>query len=409
MVWLLFGLWVGSFVGWSTPLRAESARTEDPAAVTQAREYFRAGARAYSVGAYAAAVQAFEQAYRVAPRPAVLFSIAQAEKKLFFLSREPGHLEKALKLYREYLASDPEVARKNDATAAVAELMAARPTPPPATVEQAAELEPPVPTPPPTRVMIASPTEGARISLDGRPFVGSPLILEVTPGPHRVRVAAPGHLSHERSIVSVEGSLVTFDVALREQPARLAIQAPEGAELSIDGRLQGSFPFPRALELSAGAHLIVVTQPGYEPFSVEQEFERGETISMSVRLPRTLQRTASLVMFGAAASAVTAGGVFGYFALVQQSSAESFLEERDRSRLVPADLAAYDSARRDRDNLRLASAISFGAAVALTAGGIVLYTADSKSAPARAKTARMLRAVPAVGPGLLALELSQSF
>jgi len=408
-LWLLLGAWVGLFSSWGTPLRAETTRAESSGEVTQAREYFRAGARAYSVGAYAAAVQAFEQAYRIAPRPAVLFSIAQAEKKLFFLSREPGHLEKALKLYQEYLAAEPEAARKGDAMAAIAELMAARAASIPVVDERAPDAEPPVPPPAPTRVMITSPTEGARISLDGQAFVASPVIEEVTPGPHSVEVRAPGHLSDLRNIVSVEGSLVTFDVALREQPARLAIEAPAGAELSIDGRLQGSFPFPRPLEVAAGTHLIVVTQPGYEPFSVEQGFERGQTVSLTVRLPRTFQRTASLVMFGAAASVLTAGGVFGYFAWVQQNSAESFLEERDRSRLLPADLAAYDRARQDRDSLRLASVIAVGSGLALAGGAIVLYTADAKSAPARPRTARTLHAAPMVGPGLIALGLAQSF
>jgi len=88
----------------------------------KAREYFQAGAQAYAVGEFAAATQAFEQAYQLVPRPAVLFSIAQAERKQYFLDHQPEHLHKAIGPYKRYLDEEPQSGRKSDAVQALSEL-----------------------------------------------------------------------------------------------------------------------------------------------------------------------------------------------------------------------------------------------------------------------------------------------
>ena len=54
------------------------ARAEEPDLLVQMKAYFNAGAEAYELGDFAAAIQAFDQAYRAMPRPAILFSLAQA-------------------------------------------------------------------------------------------------------------------------------------------------------------------------------------------------------------------------------------------------------------------------------------------------------------------------------------------
>lgn len=420
MSWLLRRLLVLSVV--LSCLVASSARSvawaqqalPESVEVAKARDYFRAGAQAYSVGAYAAAVQAFEQAYELAPRPAVLFSIAQAEKRLYFLLRERVHLEKALRLYREYLTEAPEAARKLDATQAIAELepllAAAAPLPPAAS----AASSPSQPAASPTRIMIASPAEGASIAVDGAAPQPSPLILEVAPGEHTAQITAPGYLSDERRIFAVQGSLVNIDVSLKEQPAKLHVLAPDGAELSIDGRLQGTCPFPRPLELGAGNHLITITKHGYEPWSEERHLERGKSMTVLARLPRTLQRTSSLILFGASASATTAACIFAAFALSQENSAQNFLEQRGEVALSSADLAEYKSVRNDRDNLRLGALASAGVGVVLAATGGLLFSYDAKlPTPTPLATAARQRLAPranaTLAPGVLGLTVTQEF
>ena len=112
--WLLL-----SICSWS--LVSNQVFAED-ASVASAREYFRAGAQAYSVGEYGAAIQAFEQAYALAPRPAVLFSIAQAERRQYFLVRDQQHLRRAIDMFRQYLEEETQTARKADAVQALSEL-----------------------------------------------------------------------------------------------------------------------------------------------------------------------------------------------------------------------------------------------------------------------------------------------
>ncbi|MGC4067735.1 MAG: PEGA domain-containing protein [Polyangiaceae bacterium] len=412
-------------VTWSPTTHAQRAEHE-PADVARARDYFRAGAQAYSIGEYAAAVQAFEQAYALAPRPAVLFSIAQAERRLYFESRDRSHLEKAVQRYRDYLNADPLAARKVDTIQALSDLeplLHSLPTVTETRSEPSRVEATPVTTP--TRLMITSAAEGATLSLDGGEPQASPLIREVEPGEHVARVSASGYLSDERRVTAVRGALVTIDVGLMEKPARLVVHAPSGAELSVDGRLQGTCPFPKPLELSPGPHLITLFKRGYVAWSEERRLSRGETSTVVATMPRTTQRTAALIMFGAAASAMTASGVFAYFTLGQESSAKAFLDARGKREFDESDLKEYDSIRTDRDRLRLAALASAGIGVGLAAAGAVLFNYEGKSNPesvptrttggskgareTATRTDRWFSAQPLLGPHLAGLAVRADF
>ena len=356
-------------------LMAHAAQAQD-AALGQAREYFQAGAQAYAMGEYATAIQAFEQAYQLVPRPAVLFSMAQAERKQYFLDHKPEHLRKAIGLYKRYIEEEPQAARKGDAVQALSDLepLAAKAAP------QEAEVKPePRVTQPeaaPTRVMVTAQASDAMISLDGRAAGRSPLIREIEPGVHVIRATATGYVDAERKLVAVKGALVTVDLVQAERPAKLVVNARDGAILRIDGRVQGECPFPKPIELSPGSHLITITHSGYVGLSREQVLLRGQTTVINAPMPRTVQRTTSLIMLGAAASAVTAGGVFGYFALQQDSNARSFLDARGQQELKSIDLDQYNSNKTDRNRLRTAAFASFGLGAALATGGVVLIALD---------------------------------
>ena len=402
----------------SLVLAGHEVRAQDTALDT-AREYFQAGAQAYAVGEYAAAIQAFEQAYQLVPRPAVLFSIAQAERKQYFLDHQVPHLTKAINLYRKYLAQEPHAARKADAVQALSELepIVAR-SPTPQSVSNP-DTTAGIVTPTSTRLMIASSTPEAQIALDGDTDVDSPLIREVAPGKHQVRVTAPGFVDTTRRIIAVKGDLVTVDIALVERPAQLVVIAREGALLSIDGRVQGACPFPKPLELSAGSHLITLTARGYVGLSTEQTLVRGETTVVHAPMHRTVQRTTALIMLGASASVVTAGAVFAGFAHQQGNSAHGFLDARGHQPLSPDDLAQYYSARGDRDRLDTAALAAFGAGAALAIGGVALIALDpgtvnpavpDKDHSAQARTtAPRLTTAPTLAPGFAGFFTQVSF
>lgn len=365
-------------------LFAEHSLAED-ASIAKAREYFQAGAQAYTLGEFGAAIQAFEQAYAIAPRPAVLFSMAQAERRLYFLSQEPTHLQRAVDMYRRYLAEETQAARKPDAVQALSELeplllRVASPSSKVAPVAgDAARLPPPTPTPSPTRVMISSPAQGAILSLDRQTPATSPLVREVEPGEHVVRIDAPGYRPAERRVIAVSGELVTVDVPLAEKPALLEVQAPADAQLSVDGRVQGRCPFPKPLELSPGNHLITVSKSGFIGIAREQNLVRGQTTVFTAPLRRSGQRTAAMYLLGASASALTTSLILGYIASNQSSAADSFLRLRGKRDLSAADLAEYSSARSDYDKIQSAAWLSAGVGVALGIAGLVLRNYDSGS------------------------------
>src|SRR5262249_2573655 len=133
---------------------------------------------------------------------------------------------------------------------------------------------------PEARVMVSSQTKGALASLDGETPSEVPLIREVKPGKHRVRVVASGYFDDERENATVEGGLVALDLSLREKPARLAISGPSGAAVAIDGRPAGVLPQATQLEVPSGRHLVAVTRTGHRPYAQEIEFTRGETMKL---------------------------------------------------------------------------------------------------------------------------------
>jgi hypothetical protein len=267
--------------------------------------------------------------------------------------------------------------------------------------------------------MITAQAADALIALDGQPPVHAPLIRQVEPGAHVIRASADGYVDAERKLVAVKGALVTVDIVQAERPAKLVVNARDGAVLSIDGRVQGECPFPKPVELTSGSHLVTLTRSGFVGYSREQVLVRGQTTVINAPMRRTLQRTSALIMFGAAASAATAGVVFGYLALEQESSARSFLDARGRQPLTPADLAQYDSTKQDRNRLRTAALGSFGLSAALAIGGGLLIALEhgSVQAPvdsgarraAQRNAVAPLVAEPVLAPGYAGLHAGFAF
>ena len=149
------------------------ARAAD-AAVDQGKLYFDAGVEAYEEGQYPAAIQAFEQAYRIAPHSAIDFSIAQAYRRQYFIDKNPELARRALARYRSYLDQVPQGRRRADAAQALGELEVELGH---ATSVSGAAL------PLKTRVMVTSSRgKDVRIALDGASPVAAPLIVETKPG-----------------------------------------------------------------------------------------------------------------------------------------------------------------------------------------------------------------------------------
>ncbi len=350
-----------------------------PAALAQggdeARTYFEIGAKAYQKGNYLDAVKAFEEAYRRSSRPGLLFSLGQAHRMEYFARNDVARLKDAVHYYQEYLAREPSGKRAAEATDALSKLKPLLP----AEEDKPAATKPVAPAKP--RVMISSPTPDVKVSFDGK-AVTHPFIAEVEPGRHKVTLSAPGFEDYTREIVvDAKAGAPPLDVPLKELPAVLAVQTEDGAEISIDGRLQGIAPLP-PLKLGSGKHFVAVTSNGRQAFSKFVKLERGERKSLDASLESTGQRKASWIMLGVGAGGLVAGGVLGYVALKKQSDADQIKSRSEASgNLSPSDVSRYDSLRSSRDSFRMAAVISAGAGAGVGAIGLMLRLFDQPRVP----------------------------
>jgi hypothetical protein len=388
-------------------LSSVTASAQTGEKLEQAKALFNAGAQAYSIGQFTAAIQAFDEAYKITPRPAILFSLAQAERKQYFVDHQPKHLERAVDSYRRYISEVAQGGRRADAVQALSELE-------PILEKQKAQGMPaPVAAPEvkvAARVMVTSPTSGAQVSLDGGTASEAPFIGEVKPGKHQVLVSAKGHDPEKRDIQVVEGGLVALDLPLKERPALLSVAAPSGAEIHVDGRLVGVAPLMTPISLGHGRHFVAVMKNGAVAWARDVDLVRGETRSVEPQLSTSTQRKISYVVLGTSAAALITGGVFVGLTLDRQSKAQSILDERAATGITPDRLDTYERTRDQRDRYKLIATIGLASGAVLGVSGFLLYAMDrptvpmreapqpDKSTPAPVAPTFEVRAVPVMAP-----------
>ncbi|MBI5546905.1 MAG: PEGA domain-containing protein [Deltaproteobacteria bacterium] len=343
------------------------------AASDKAKAFFQAGAQAYDSGRFDAAVEAFEEAYRLAPLPAILFSMAQAERKQFYVLRQRESLDRAIVHYRAYLEAKGAASRRAEAADALAELeaVAARLVP---VVSVAPKIEPPKAAR--ARLMVTTQAPRASVAIDDEPPVDAPFIGELDPGRHRVRVTAEGFHAEERELELVPGPPAGLDLPLKERAGRLSVEAPAGTEIYVNGRLVGEVPLREALELPSGPHAVTLIRRGLQAWTGEVVLERGKQTGIAPAMERTGQRVVSWTVLGVGAAALLAGGACTAAAYDRQGVAEDVLEAKQARNIGPQELLQYGDAVRARDRWRTAAQVSTGAGAGLLAIGALLYWLD---------------------------------
>lgn len=399
----------------AAPARADA--TDD------ARVLFDAGARAYKAGDFRAAIQAFEQAYKIDARPNLLFSIAQAHRRQYVLDKRAGHVAVSVKYFRDYLARVPQGGRRADAVAGLGEM-----EPLAAKLEAEGQLQPSGVGESATRLVVSSPIEGAVVLLDDdkveRP---APLIAELSPGKHVLRVRAPGYGEERRAVDIAPGAVTALDLPLRELPARLAVSGLRGAELRVDGRPLGTIPFANLVEVPPGKHEIRVAKAGHEDRVETLDLTRGASLTIDARLPLTTQRKVSIGLLGGGGLAVAAGAIVGAMSLGQQATASGIKSDIDAGKITCREapcprLDQFNSAVDARDRLRAGTGVLLGGGLAAAAAGALLYLFDdpklragllTRSDDTPAKPAKLpeveVSAAPVVGPGFAGAGISVRF
>jgi len=384
----------------SLVLAAPLARADD-AASEQAKPLFDAGKQAYDAGNFPAAIRAFESAYKIAPRPGIVFSIAQAHRRQYYIDKRPEHVHDALKSYRDYLERVPEGGRRGEAAQALAELepIAERLTQAPAAPKPEAE--------PQTWLMVPAKIQGATISVDNGKPQPMPLFAEVKPGKYTLHVTADGYFPEHREVEVRKGLSVSIDVTLREMPGRLEISGAAGAQVTIDGRLTGVLPLPKPLEVTPGTHLVAVTKPGYKSFSEEIELNRGQTKPIAAKSGLTGQRIFSYVLFGVGIAGVGGGIALGLVSGGKQRRAME-LSERAMATggLSQVDFKTYEDLKKARDNYQGLSGAAASVGVVGGAIGFLLYVFDQPTIPAPRAKPEDNRKSPAPAPKDTPMEMT---
>ena len=352
-------------------LTAAPATAPPPADTERAKQSFKAGAAAYAAGDYAAAIQALESAYALSPLPAIAFSLAQAERRQYFVTHEPGHLTRSIELFRLYIGQVQSGGRRSDAVDALAQL-----EPIAAKIDANVRGTPPASGERHTRLIIFSEVPGAQIAVDGGDRSGSPLLLDVEPGQHRVEVRATGFATAEREVTAVQGELIPVSVPLAPLPSRVELSTPARADVYVNGIFASEGGEQLVLELPSGIHRLSVVENGYRVDTRVLELGKGELLRESVTLEPTAQRHASYALLLAGGGAVLAGGAFSYLAVSAQDSAQEFLAKRERENVSQGERVRYEAAITQRDRYRTIAGASFGAALGLFVTGLLLHELD---------------------------------
>ncbi len=407
------------------PPAAPDAKSGDAAkrgaSTAAARVLFDAGANAYSAGNYRAAIQAFEQAYAVEARPGLLFSIAQAHRRQYKVDGRAGHVAVAIKRYQEYLAQVTEGGRRSDAQAALLDL-----GPIAQKLEQEGQLQPfsAQDVDRATRLIITSSAPGAAILVDGEKTPrATPLIVEIAPGRHKVRVTAKDHFDEDREIEVAAGAVTALDLPLRERPPVLTVDALPGARVSLDGRLIGEVPLAGPVEMRTGRHEVVVSKVGYTTYSKTLEVGPGDRVSVSAPLATTFTRKVSIGLLAGGGGAVAGGVVLGGLALAQQAEASAIKGDMDQGKVVCRgatcpELDRYNTALGARDSLRTGAFALLGTGLVAAGAGLYLFVFDGpgplwpareSSAGPKGEPAPRISAVPMVSPGFGGVAVSGEF
>jgi serine/threonine-protein kinase len=155
-----------------------------------------------------------------------------------------------------------------------------RATRPPAPEPRPEEPASPIPTAEPTKPATLKVTTRpwAEVFVDGQSRGYTPRVRELTlsPGPHRLRFVNPLCDAVEQDIEVAAGETVTREITLQVRKAEVAIAAPAGARVFIDGVEAGVAPLSKPMNVEHGRHVISARVPGRAPLQREVEVVAGK-------------------------------------------------------------------------------------------------------------------------------------
>lgn len=365
-----------------------------------AERAFRTGERLFNAGEFADAADSFEIALKSMPVPAIMFSAAQAHRFAWIKKSNLADLRRAVELFRKYVADVGSGQRVADATAALATLEPALGMGDSRGGGVAVQART-------TALLITSQVEGVTATVDGKPAGQLPLVLEVKPGPHAVVAEAPGYQAITTTATALDGERLPVELELVARPATLRVRGESETVVEVDGRVIGSLPLTRPIEVDAGHHLLGVSRAGRHPISRELDVARGADLDLRVPLATTTQRRmVKWVVIGGGVLALTAGGS-ALSARTLDSNANALRDRALAGGISVADAQRYDDLRSRRDGAVTVTEVLAGASVVALTVGVLMYVFDHE----RVERSWGLPATvtPAVTPNGAAVMVGRSF
>jgi hypothetical protein len=174
------------------------------AAFANARQHFLVGQDYYTQGRYEKAIEAFEEAYRLDPKPLLLFNISQAYERL-------GKIELAIDYLERYLKDDPNTDNAKSLRDKIANLKSRLQS---------------------TGVKISCNVDGATILVGNKEMGVTPLkdTLGLPAGTHRIKIVKPGYRDFLMTVAVVVGQAVPVEAQLEVDPnteAVVAVKTPQ--------------------------------------------------------------------------------------------------------------------------------------------------------------------------------------
>jgi hypothetical protein len=167
-----------------------------------ARQHFMAGQDYYTQGRYNKAIEEFEEAYRLDPRPLLLFNIAQAYEKL-------GQLKKTVDYLKRFLEAEPDTDERTTLLNKIANLEA-----------RIAK----------TGIKVSCNVPEANVYVDGKEVGKTPIakVVPLSAGAHKVQVSKKGFKDFTMSVAISSGQTTPVEATLEEGQSGPPPIAPAG-------------------------------------------------------------------------------------------------------------------------------------------------------------------------------------
>jgi len=327
---------------------------------------------------YPAALAAFEESYKLVPKPGLLYNIAMCQKALFRYVESIAAFEKYISAMGANIKPDMKL-----------------------TAEQAlSDMRKLVGT-----ILIDEAPDGSEVFVDDRSIGRTPMkeALLADPGQHSIRVERDGYKPLRTEVNVASGATIAVRAKLRAVAAWIKIACEsESAIVHLDGKVVGGCPYEG--EVQPGEHEVKVLEAGKAPFVQKVEVASGGTATVAVSLEAGGEpgegdgekRPRGLLIGGIAALAVGAGaGVLGGVFAAKRGDALDTVEN-------PASRDEYDAAGEDAKKYHGVMIGGFVGAGVFIAAGAVLIVLDQRG---REKTEGDADAVAVrAAPGGIAVE-----